>query len=589
MPANLPLLVIFLFIATVSYGQGVDTTMRSPNVLFILTDDQGIGDLSLHGNDSIRTPHMDYLLRSGVQFDRFYVSPVCAPTRASFLSGQYHPRTGAISVTRRLETMDDGVVTLAEQLQGAGYRTGLYGKWHNGATYPYHPGAQGFDEFLGFTMGHFNDYFVDTLRDEQDRAVPFDGYLTEVLTDSALHFMTQAEEAVEPFFCMLTYQAPHTPIQVPDVYYDRVSQRGLSLFNTGVYAMIESIDDQIGRIVERLEEAGQLANTIIVFATDNGPNGYRYRMGLKGVKGHVDEGGVRVPFGIKLPAGHPANGTTVATPAAHIDLLPTLQDLLGLPVDTSLDGVTLKPLLESDTLDHRYIYTFKHTDDYTGYPGSMRDQRYLYVASDSSSHELYDLIADPGQRNDIYGEAGPGPAMAATYRDFAVSIARPDLVAPPIDLDAAPGAVRLLAHEGYPLGNAGFKEGHGWANDFFVNVGAEGAYWPVTTRESDDHNIGLAYHLSGTDSLTVIVATDTGSELTVVLPARHTEQLSPPDRYPRIEVYPRAWGTTELGTLMIPAGTQRLTVRTPQALPPGVDFWVKELTTTAAHKTVEKK
>jgi arylsulfatase A len=551
--------------------------------LFILTDDQGIGDVSLHGNDSIRTPNLDALLQRGVQFDRFYVSPVCAPTRASFLSGQYHPRTGAIQVTRRLETMDDDVVTVAEHLQRAGYRTGLYGKWHNGATFPYHPGAQGFDEFLGFTLGHYNNYFSGVLRDERDRAVTFDGYLTEVLTDSALHFMLEPVDN-SPFFCMLTYQAPHTPVQVPDVYYERVKERGLDSFNTGVYAMIEAIDDQLGRIVERLTETGELENTIVVFATDNGPNGQRYRMGLKGVKGHVDEGGVRVPFGILLPGDHPANGTTVSTPAAHIDLLPTLQDLVGLPIDTSLDGVSLRPLLEGDTFAHRYIYAFKHGREYTGYPGSMRDERYLYVANDSSSHELYDLMADPGQRNNIYGQAGPGTAMAATYRNFAPALARPDLIAPPIDLDAAPGAVRLLAHEGHPLGETEFREGHGWANDFFVRVGVQGAYWPVITSNSARHRVGLSYHLTGTDSLAVIVSTDKGTELRVTLPARYTQQLSPPDRYPRIEVYPRDWSALDLGTLAVPAGTQRLTVRTAQSLPVGAAFWVKELTTTASGK-----
>ena len=129
-------------------SRGAPATTDRPNILFILTDDQGIGDLSLHGNDSLRTPNMDALLTAGARFDRFYVSPVCAPTRASFLSGQYHPRTGAVFVTRRRETMDDGVVTLVEHLQSAGYRTGLYGKWHNGATFPYHPGGQGFEEFL---------------------------------------------------------------------------------------------------------------------------------------------------------------------------------------------------------------------------------------------------------------------------------------------------------------------------------------------------------------------------------------------------------------------------------------------------------
>jgi arylsulfatase A len=465
-----------------------------PNVLFILTDDQGYGDLSMMGNDSIETPNMDALLQSGAFFDRFYVSPVCAPTRASFLSGLYAPRTGAVFVTRRRETMDDGILTLPEYLRHAGYRTGLFGKWHNGATFPYHPAGQGFEEFLGFTLGHFNDYFEGELVNERDEIVPFVGDLTEILTDTASHFMQQ--ESSQPFFCMLTYQAPHTPVQVSDKHWDRVSQRGLTPYNTGIYAMIESIDEQIGRLLEELEQAGKLENTLIVFATDNGPNGDRYRVGLKGTKGHVDEGGVRVPFGIKFPGEHPANGRKIVTPAAHIDLVPTVLDLVDLPIPEKLDGHSLLPLLQpkhNDTFNlNRYIYAFKQGYDFKPYPGSMRDRNFLYVLRGPDKHELYQLDKDLGQRTDIMatkqaflaGLRARGRKMAETYAAFASTVARPDLVAPPIDLDAAPGPIRLLAHEGEPRGKTHFMDQYGWANDFFVDLGPEGAYWPVETEKA---------------------------------------------------------------------------------------------------------
>ncbi len=546
-----------------------------PNILFILTDDQGIGDLSLHGNDSIRTPHMDALLRSGARFSRFYVSPVCAPTRAGFLSGLHPPRTGAVFVTRRQETMADAVVTLPEYLQGAGYRTGLYGKWHNGATFPYHPGGQGFDAFLGFTLGHFNDYFSGELRNERDEAVPFRGDLTQVLTDSAAHFM---ETATRPFFCLLTYQAPHTPVQVADPYWRAVKPRGLTDYNTGIYAMVESIDDRIGQLLERLEASGKLANTIVVFSTDNGPNGDRYRMGLRGTKGQVDEGGVRVPFGIRLPGEHPANGRVISVPAAHVDLLPTLLDLTGQPVPDGLDGVSLRPLLEGGSLSDRFVYTFGQGYPYTGYPGSMRDARYLYVARDSSRHELYDLSEDPGQTRDVYrslSEVGEG--MADQYRRFAASIGRPDRVAPPVTLTGGPGEIRLLAHEGEPLGSARFSDVYGWANDFFVDVGVAGAYWPVVSEEDATYELTLRYHLDAPGSQAIRVSAGGEAGLTADLPVALTRQLPVADRVPRKEVYPRAWAEHSLGRLRVPAGATRLTIGTATQVGAETGLWVKEL------------
>ncbi|MBB4080339.1 arylsulfatase A [Lewinella aquimaris] len=569
-------LLLFLCATGWSQNPALATTVPAqtkPNILFILTDDQGIGDLTLHGNDSIRTPHTDALLQRSARFERFYVSPVCAPTRASFLSGMYHPRTGAIFVTRRRETMDDGITTLAEYLRDAGYRTGLFGKWHNGATFPYHPGGQGFEEFLGFTLGHFNDYFRGELRNERDEAVPFRGDLTQVLTDSALHFM---QSSPEPFFCMLAYQAPHTPVQVADTYWDRAKARGLTDYNTGIYAMVESIDTRIGELLEQLRKAGKIDNTLIVFSTDNGPNGDRYRMGLKGTKGQVDEGGVRVPFGLRIP-GHLANGQVIATPAAHIDLLPTLLDAIGELVPPGLDGQSLLPLLRGDTIPRRYIYAFGQGDEFTGYPGSMRDRHYLYVTSDSGRHELYDLQRDPGQQRDIYGTSPVGDAMAREYRRIAATVGRPDLVAPPIDLTAAPDTVRLLAHEGEPVGRTHFQDTYGWANDFFVDVGIDGAYWPVTESVGGEYEIVVRYHLDAPAPQAITVTTDAGTKLQAALPPALTRQLPVADRVPRKEVYPRAWARAAIGTLRVPAGATRLSIATPAQAGEETGLWIKEL------------
>ena len=590
-----PLLPLLLFFSLCTCDRapsadgGTDgTTARDrPNILFILTDDQGIGDLSLHGNDSIRTPNMDRLLTEGAKFDRFYVSPVCAPTRASFLSGQYHPRTGAVFVTRRRETMDDAVRTIPEYLRPAGYRTGLFGKWHNGATKPYDPAGQGFDEFLGFSLGHFNDYFRGELENEKNEVVPFAGDLTDLLTDTALAFMLEREE---PFFTMLTYQAPHTPVQVADDHWGAVKTRGLTDYNTGIYAMIESIDEQIGRLRRELEAAGKWDNTLVVFSTDNGPNGDRYRMGLKGTKGQVDEGSVRVPFAIKFPARDAAwNGQQTTRPAAHIDLLPTLLDYLDLPATGALDGRSLLPVVDRDTasvLADRPIYVFKQGYDFTGYPGSVRNEDLLVVMRGPEDFEAYDLRKDPGQTEDyMYNGAArwavlqrTAEGMAAEYIRFVKTLGRPELVAPPIDLDAA-GAlpVHLLAHEGEPTAPAHFNDEYGWANDWFINLDKPGyVAWPYETAETARYRATVHYHLEGEKPVQLVFAPSTGEKFTLELAPALSTEIPVADRTRRKEVYPRAWPVSGVVEVDIPAGVGELTVYAGDAV--GEDLWIKEVT-----------
>ncbi|OAV46141.1 sulfatase-like hydrolase/transferase [Lewinella sp. 4G2] len=557
-----------------------------PNILFILTDDQGIGDLSLHGNDSIRTPNMDALLSSGAKFNRFYVSPVCAPTRASFLSGQYHPRTGAVFVTRRRETMAAEVKTIPEYLREAGYRTGLFGKWHNGATKPYDPAGQGFDEFLGFTLGHFNDYFDGELENERNELVSFHGDLTGILTDSAAAFMLADDD--RPFFSMITYQAPHTPVQVADKYWDDVKQRGLTDYNTGIYAMIESIDERLGGLLERLNAAGVLNNTVVIFSTDNGPNGDRFRMGLKGTKGQVNEGSVRVPFSITFPGDHPANGTVTDRPAAHIDLLPTLLDYIGESIPADVDGISLLPgLTATEALpeDGRYIYTFKQGYDFTGYPGSVRDGRYLLVARAADRFEAYDLERDPGQQKDLLlpnsgdllvGQSDVFLKMMKVYQQKIVEVAPPTgIIAPPISLDASSGLVRFLAHEGEPNGKTTFNDEYGWANDYFINLGPEGAAWPIATSEDRAYTVNIRYHLDDEAPREIVVGTDKGEAYSMELPPAMTREIPVADRTKRKEVYPREWAEATLRGVTVPAGSTLLSVSTPVAHP---GFWVKEIT-----------
>src|SRR5262245_53285222 len=314
-----------------------------PNVLLILTDDQGYGDFSRHGNPHLQTPELDRFSEGAVRFERFFVSPLCAPTRAALLTGRYSQRTGVWGVTHSKEAMRPEEVTLAEALRAAGYRTGCFGKWHNGEQYPYTPGGQGFDEFFGFHNGHWNNYFDAELL----RGTKFEktrGYITDVLTDEALRFLDKNRS--NPFFCYVAYTAPHSPFQVPDKYFNTYKKKGLDDTLACVYGMCANIDDNVGRLLSKLDQLKLRDNTIVLFLTDNGANTDRYNAGMRGRKGSVHEGGSRVPLFVQWP-GH-LKARVVQEIAAHIDLYPTLLDLCGVtaPKGPPVDGVSLRPLLE---------------------------------------------------------------------------------------------------------------------------------------------------------------------------------------------------------------------------------------------------
>jgi len=201
-----------------------DENREQPNVVIFLADDQGWGDLSLHGNKDLSTPNIDSLARDGVMFDRFYACAVCAPTRAEFLTGRYHPRSGVHGVSRGAERMNLDESTIAEAFQAAGYATGCFGKWHNGMQYPYHPRARGFDTFVGYCSGHWGDYF-DAELERNGEYFQSEGYITDVVTNEAIQFIEQNKD--EPFFCYVPLPTPHSPMQVPDMYWDRFNDKKL--------------------------------------------------------------------------------------------------------------------------------------------------------------------------------------------------------------------------------------------------------------------------------------------------------------------------------------------------------------------------
>lgn len=341
-----------------------------PNVILIMSDDQGYGDIGYHGNKIIQTPNLDRMAEQSVRLSRFYVSPVCTPTRASLMTGRYNFRTRAIDTYIGRAMMDPAELTVAEMLGAAGYRTGLFGKWHLGDSYPLRPQDQGFGSVLmhrGGGLGQPSDSpgnpgYTNAFLWKDGREFQSSGYCTDVFTDAAIEFI--GREKAAPFFVYLAFNAPHDPLELPDadhaIYRGRdlspEAQRALGMTvpdkidtdkTARVYGMVTNLDRNLGRLFKALDERGLSQNTIVVFLTDNGPAYPRYNAGLRGQKASTYEGGIRAPCFIRWPARlQPADCTALA---AHIDLTPTLLQMCGVPApaDVRFDGMSLLPVIEN--------------------------------------------------------------------------------------------------------------------------------------------------------------------------------------------------------------------------------------------------
>ncbi len=546
---------------------------RPPNVVIIITDDQGWGDLSLHGNSNIRTPHIDALANSGAQFDRFYVSPVCAPTRASLLTGRYYPRTGVIGVTRGQERMNLDEVTFADLFKAAGYATGGFGKWHNGSQYPYHPNGRGFDEFYGFTCGHWANYF-DTLLDHNGKEVRGEGYVNDDFTDKALQFIDANRK--QPFLCYLAYNTPHTPFQVPDEYFDRVQKRGLTMHNrdatreksletVSALAMCENIDWNVGRVLKKLDDDGIADETIVIYMSDNGPNTWRWNDGMKGKKGAVDEGGVRSPFFVRWPR-QIAPGTKVKQIAAHIDVLPTLVELTGIDVAKSprqpkpLDGVSLKPLLMGDDQNWKERMLFS---TFRG-RSSVRTQRYR-----ADAKSLFDMQSDPGQNKNLAKQEKATHARLANA--LTTWMAQWPQAAPniaderPYPVGAKPAPLTVLPaqdckfhgtglHYSAPPPNASWMDG--WSN------AADYPFWNIDVLTAGRYEVILKYTCKPDAVGTELELSFQGNSVTGrIKEAFDPKLINSPDRVPRKESYEKPFKRMTLGEITLPQGRGALNLR----------------------------
>ncbi|MCA9120180.1 MAG: arylsulfatase [Planctomycetaceae bacterium] len=399
-----PIAVALALLPGSLWGQplGVTPTSRRPNVVVILADDQGWGDLSANGNTNLATPNIDSLARDGATLQHFYVCQVCAPTRAEFLTGRYHPRTGVSGVSRGEERLNYDEKTIADLFRASGYATGCFGKWHNGTQPPYHPNNRGFDQFYGFTSGHWGHYFSPPLDDNGVR-VRGNGYLVDDFTDHAIAFITANK--TRPFFCYLPVNTPHSPMMVDDRFYEKFDGAELGMrhrepdredimMTRAALAMCENIDWNVGRLLRTIDDTELRDNTIVIYFSDNGPNSYRWNGGMKGRKGSIDEGGLRSPFFVRWPNQIRAE-SSFAEIAGAVDLLPTLTDLAGveLNVDKPLDGRSLSSLLlgKSQGSAGRSLLSV------AGDRVSVRTQRFRLDANG----QLFDIEKDPGQQTNV--------------------------------------------------------------------------------------------------------------------------------------------------------------------------------------------
>ena len=380
---------------------------RRPNVLLIITDDQGYGDMACHGHPALRTPNLDRLHAESTRFTRFHVMPVCSPTRACLMTGRYNYRTGVVDTYQGRSMMYPDETTLAEILRDEGYRTGIFGKWHLGDNYPLRAMDQGFEESLVHRGGglsqpsdpHDSGYFDPFLRHNGVDG-QYTGYCTDIFTTAAMDFI--GASGSEPFFCYLATNAPHLPLEIADEYVRPYREAGYDEQLAKYFGMIANLDENLGRLLRHVDDRGLRDDTIVIFMTDNGSQvgAQFYNAGMRGTKGTVYQGGIRVPFFIRWPGVLPM-GADIDSPAAHIDVSPTVAALCGCRRDDDrpVDGVDLVPSMHGARAPERNLFFQWHRGDR---PVAFRDcavvsTRYKLV----NGAELYDLELDPGEAHNI--------------------------------------------------------------------------------------------------------------------------------------------------------------------------------------------
>ncbi|MDN5213198.1 arylsulfatase [Fulvivirgaceae bacterium BMA12] len=386
--------------------------LQRPNVILIMTDDQGYGDLSCHGNPYLETPNLDKLHAQAVRFTDFHVDPTCAPTRAALMTGKYAHHVGVWHTVSGGNHLRASEITMADVFKSSGYKTGIFGKWHLGSNYPYRPMDRGFDEWLGqgdggtgttddwFDNDRVNDYYWHNGQREQ-----INGFAPDVFYDAAIDFMRENKRNNKPFFIYLPTYLPHHPHTLPDTAWAENANSKVSKYVSYFFAGIKRIDRNIGKLRKALDASGASENTILIFMSDNGGTaGVKlFNAGMRGRKGQVYDGGHRVPFFIHWPNGKLKHGSDVNDLTSHIDVLPTLIDLCKLKVDQALafDGRSFREQLIKPALSLPERTLFVETQR------THTSKRWVKTAGMTNrwrlidNTELYDMENDPGQTSNV--------------------------------------------------------------------------------------------------------------------------------------------------------------------------------------------
>ena len=472
-----------------------------PNVIFVITDDQGYGDIACHGNLILRTPNLDQMARESAQLDDHHHDPLCSPSRAALLTGQYASRNGVWHVIHGRHLLDPDAMTMAELFSANGYRTGMFGKWHLGDNYPFAPQFRGFDEVVchrGGGVGELPDYWGNNYLDDcyfrNGEPVRYQGYCTDVFFEEAIRFLEADPD--HPFFIYLATNAMHAPHIVPEQFAAPYKDVAIPEDRANFYGMIANFDENMGKLFQRLQEFQLDENTIVIFTADHGTaagfdpsTGDGFNAGMRGKKGSMYDGGHRVNCFFRWPGDLPA-GRVVDALTAHIDVLPTLIDLCDLEMnrEVAFDGISLAPQMrgESKGMAERTLFVHLQPDQPEKWQDCvvMRDGWRLL-----NGRELYDVGSDKGQQHDVSADYRPIVAdLRADYENWWDSLQKPlsEFVHIPIGT-AFDDPVLLSARDWHPT--AGRVP---WRQDWIADPAYDAnGFWMTDVREAGSYAIEL--------------------------------------------------------------------------------------------------
>ncbi|MFG0289939.1 MAG: arylsulfatase [Rhodopirellula sp. JB044] len=583
LPYPVAFAALLLILSSDVSGTADDENMRvteRPNVVVILADDQGWGDLSLHGNPNLATPHIDSLARDGANLKNFYVCAVCSPTRAEFLTGRYHNRMGVYSTSQGGERFHLGERTIGEVYSDAGYQTAAYGKWHSGMQAPYHPNSRGFDDFYGFCSGHWGNYFSPIL-EHNGEIVRGDGFLTDDLTNHAIEFIKKHRQS--PFFVYLPLNTPHSPMQVPDSDWAPFADKDIvpdprkenarrenQQHTRAALALCENIDRNVGRLLQSLDSLGIADNTVVVYFSDNGPNGRRFNGGLRGQKGSVYEGGLRSPCLIRWPK-QIEPGTEMESVAGAIDLLPTLAAFCLADLGETrgpLDGKSFADQLTGDSDLNEPSHDSPHRALFSTWKGraSVRTQNYRYHQDGT----LYEIATDPGEQHDVAKEH---PVVVARlkkklkrWREETASndprdhqeptfpVGHPDSewTLLPVRDATATGAIRRSSRHPNSTYFSNWTNANDtirWDVDVIAAGGFDAELWYACDEQAVGTKLTLSFIAHDSDGPTPPTTSTVVNQST---PSGHVATEF--DRVPRSEGYEKEWQRLPIGQLALPSG-----------------------------------